>query len=183
MIIKPTSINCAVVIEAEPICDMRGAFARSFCKKTLEDYGLKFEAVQCNMANNIHANTIRGMHFQKSPFCEQKIVSCLRGAIYDVIIDLNKGSTTFGKWFGIELNDKNAKSLYVPKGFAHGYQTLTPDTVISYMVSEYYSPSYESGIRWDDNTFGIRWREMGEEIVISEKDRNWKDFNKYSDGI
>lgn len=182
MIIKKTSLNQAVTIELEPIKDDRGFFARSFCKKTLAEYGIHFDTVQCNIAFNNFAHTLRGMHFQKPPFCEEKIISCTSGAVYDVIIDLNRKSPTFGKWFGITLSAENQKSLYVPKGFAHGYQTLTDNASITYMVSQYYAPSYESGVRWNDASFGIEWPSQ-ENLILSSKDKSWKDFDKDTDGM
>ena len=177
-----TSLEKAMTIELEPITDNRGFFARSFCKKTLEGYGIFFDVVQCNIAFNKYARTLRGMHFQKPPFGEEKIVSCSNGAVYDVIIDLNKNSTTFCQWFGITLSAENQTSLYVPKGFAHGYQTLTDHASITYMVSQYYTPAYESGVRWNDSAFGIKWP-FQEDAIISSKDSNWVEFNKGVDGI
>lgn len=182
VIIRPTPLHKAVLIEMEPIQDNRGYFARSFCKKTLLEYGIAFDMVQCNVTMNHHPYTLRGMHFQIPPFCEDKIISCFNGAIYDVIIDLNRQSPTFGKWFGQTLSVQDTLSLYVPKGFAHGYQTLTENAGISYMVSEYYTPSHESGVRWNDSAFGIEWPHRNG-IIISAKDEHWKDFNKKADGI
>lgn len=177
-----TSLQKAVTIELDPIKDDRGFFARSFCKRTLAQHGIVFDVVQCNVAFNKCARTLRGMHFQFPPFGEEKIISCSNGAVYDVIIDLNKNSTTFCQWFGITLSAENQTSLYVPKGFAHGYQTLTDNTSITYMVSQYYAPAYESGIRWNDRTFGIQWP-FHENLIISSKDSNWGDFNQETGGI
>ena len=182
MKISPTPLQKAATIQWEPIRDDRGFFARSFCKRTLEQSGIFFDTVQCNVAYNHHARTLRGMHFQRPPFSEKKIVSCIRGAVYDVIIDLNQTSATFGKWFGITLSAENQTSLYVPKGFAHGYQTLTEDAAISYMVSQYYTPDFESGVRWNDPAFGIQWP-FEEQLLISAKDSNWEDFDPETDGI
>ncbi|MEX3618288.1 dTDP-4-dehydrorhamnose 3,5-epimerase [Paenibacillus glucanolyticus] len=182
MLVQSTPLNHAVVIEMEPIQDSRGFFARGFCKETLAQHGIFFDVVQSNMAFNHLPGTLRGMHFQVPPFCEQKIISCYQGAIYDVIIDLNRDSPTFGQWFGLTLSAENHLSLYVPKGFAHGYQTLTENTSIHYMVSEYYTSTHESGVRWDDSAFGIDWPRI-EELIISPKDKQWKDFNKSTDGM
>ncbi len=182
MIITKTPLNRAVTIELEPIKDERGFFARSFCKKTLAEYGIRFDTVQCNLAFNNFARTLRGMHFQKPPFCEDKIISCISGAVYDVIIDLDRESATFGKWFGITLSAENRTSLYVPKGFAHGYLTLTENAGVTYMVSQYYTPSHESGVRWDDPAFGIEWP-FRDHLLLSAKDRNWKDFDRDADGM
>ncbi|MBS4212616.1 dTDP-4-dehydrorhamnose 3,5-epimerase [Neobacillus rhizophilus] len=182
MFVKPIPLHQAALIEMEPIQDSRGFFARSFCKKTLADHGISFDVVQSNMAFNHSKATLRGMHFQLPPYCEDKIVSCFQGSIYDVIIDLNRQSPTFGKWFGITLSQENRLSLYVPKGFAHGYLTLTDHAAIHYMVSEYYSPSHESGVRFDDEVFGIDWP-VKDDLIISEKDRKWKNFDLGRDGI
>lgn len=182
MLVQSIPLHQAAVIEIEPIQDNRGYFARSFCKKTLNEHGLIFDAVQTNIAFNLHANTLRGMHFQLPPFSEDKIVSCFQGAIYDVIVDLNQESPTFGKWYGLTLSLENRLSLYVPKGFAHGYQTLTDNTCIHYMVSEYYTPSHESGVRWNDKAFGIEWP-ITENLIVSSKDEQWKDFNQSINGM
>lgn len=182
MLVRSTPLNHAAIIEMEPIQDSRGFFARGFCKKTLADHGIFFDVVQSNIAFNHLPGTLRGMHFQVPPFCEQKIVSCHQGAIYDVIIDLNRDSPTFGEWFGLTLSAENRLSLYVPKGFAHGYQTLTEHTSIHYMVSEYYTPTHESGVRWNDGAFGVEWPHV-EDLIISPKDEQWKDFNRSSDGM
>jgi len=182
MLVQSTPLNAAAVIEMEPIRDDRGFFARSFCKKTLAEHGISFDVVQANMAFNHQAGTLRGMHFQVPPFCEQKIISCYQGAIYDVIIDLNRNSPTFGKSYGLTLSAENRLSLYVPKGFAHGYQTLNDNASIHYMVSEHYTPTHESGVRWNDLAFGIEWPQV-EELIISPKDKQWKDFNIDIDGM
>ncbi|MFC7373019.1 dTDP-4-dehydrorhamnose 3,5-epimerase [Fictibacillus iocasae] len=182
MVIHPTPLHQAVILEMQPILDNRGYFVRSFCKKTLDDHGISFDNVQSNIAYNRNHGTLRGMHFQLPPYCEDKIVSCIQGSIYDVIIDINRESPTFGKWFGITLSENNHMSLYVPKGFAHGYLTLSSNTSIHYMVSNYYAPSYESGVRWDDKTFGINWP-LEDNLIISEKDKQWQNFNMITDGI
>ncbi|WJM07855.1 dTDP-4-dehydrorhamnose 3,5-epimerase [Paenibacillus sp. PK1-4R] len=182
MLIHPTPLNKAAVIELEPITDSRGYFARSFCQTEMKAKGINFNMTQSNVAFNLKSGTLRGMHFQKPPYSEDKIVTCFSGAIYDVIIDLNYKSSTFGKWYGVTLSEKNRFSLYVPKGFAHGYKTLTDNTNIHYMVSESYTPSHESGVRWNDEAFGIEWPES-EHTIISQKDESWNAFNMKTDGI
>ncbi|WDF51490.1 dTDP-4-dehydrorhamnose 3,5-epimerase [Paenibacillus sp. KACC 21273] len=182
MIIESTPLKDAFIFKQEPIEDERGYFSRTFCRKTLNTYGIEFEMVQSNMAFNRYSKTLRGMHFQKPPFSEQKIVSCLQGAIYDVIIDIRLESPTFGQWFGTMLSKNNMSSLYIPKGFAHGYQTLEDNSSISYMVSENYTPSHESGIRWNDEAFKIDWP-VTDGLLVSDKDRNWIDFRRDIDGI
>jgi dTDP-4-dehydrorhamnose 3,5-epimerase len=182
MKVSPAPLYRAAVLEMEPIQDSRGYFVRSYCKKTLLEHGISFEMVQSNVAYNRRHGTLRGMHFQLPPYSEDKIVSCIQGAIYDVIIDLNLESPTFGQWFGVTLSAENNLSLYVPKGFAHGYQTLTDNTSIHYMVSEYYTPTHESGVRWNDVAFGIQWPIM-DDLIISVKDERWADFNSVTDGV
>ncbi|MCM3750206.1 dTDP-4-dehydrorhamnose 3,5-epimerase family protein [Paenibacillus pasadenensis] len=184
MIIKSVPLNNAAVIERKPIQDSRGYFARSFCKKTLAEYGIAFDVAQASVAFNQYQNTLRGMHFQRPPFCEDKIISCVSGAIYDVIIDLNKESSTYGECFGITLTEDNNLSLVVPKGFAHGYLTLQPNTSIEYLVSEYYTPSHESGIRWNDTAFLLEWPITDvSQLIISNKDKQWNDFDLDKNGL
>lgn len=182
MIIQNTTLHRAAIITMEPIHDQRGFFARSFCKDELAKHSIPFDIVQCNIAFNHKARTLRGMHFQKPPFCEDKFVSCTSGSIYDVIIDLNRDSPSFGQWYGITLSADVGKSLYVPQGFAHGYQTLTENSSVAYMLGQFYTPSHESGVRWDDPAFGIAWPYQ-ENIIISEKDQTWKDFRMDTDGM
>lgn len=182
MIIQNTPLHKAAIITMEPIRDTRGFFGRSFCKKTLADHNISFDVVQYNVAFNYQARTLRGMHFQKPPFCEDKIIYCTKGSIYDVIIDLNLGSPTFGQWYGITLTEDDSKSLYIPKGFAHGYETLEDNSGIAYMVTEFYTPSHESGVRWNDGAFNIDWP-YRENIIISDKDKLWEDFRRDTHGI
>ncbi|MDQ7096254.1 dTDP-4-dehydrorhamnose 3,5-epimerase [Desulfosporosinus sp. PR] len=175
MIFSETPLVGAYLIDIEPIEDVRGFFARSFCKNEFTVHGLQSEFVQCNIASNYKKGTLRGMHYQLEPYAEVKLVRCIRGSIYDVVIDLREKSSTFKKWFSVELSAGNCKMLYVPEGFAHGYQTLTDDTEVFYQVSEFYQPNYERGIRWDDGNFDIQW--PLQEKIISSKDRNWDIFN------
>lgn len=170
-----TPLKGAFVIELEKHGDERGFFARAFCKKEFAEIGLNNEIVQINNSLSAHEGTLRGMHYQLEPKSEDKIVRCIKGALFDVILDLRKNSKTFGKWFGIELTSENRKMLYAPKGFAHGYQTLENDTEAFYMVTEFYSPELERGIRWNDPKFNIKWAK--EPTHISEKDQNLPDFN------
>ncbi len=176
MIFLETILKGAYIIEPESIKDRRGFFARTWCKQEFEAGGLNPQIVQCNIAFNIKKGTIRGMHYQRAPYEEVKLVRCTKGAIYDVIIDLRLDSPTYGKWVGVELTVVNHKMLYVPEGFAHGYQTLEDNTEVFYQVSQFYTPGAEQGIRWDDPSFDIVWPES-EFTLISDKDRNWPDFN------
>jgi dTDP-4-dehydrorhamnose 3,5-epimerase len=165
----------AYLIELDRIEDERGFFARTFCRDEFAEHGLETEVVQANTAFNRRSGTLRGMHFQAAPHEESKLVRCTRGAVYDVIVDLRPGSPTHTRWVGVELTAENDVMLYVPKGFAHGYQTLVDETETSYLMSEHYEPSAASGVRWNDPAFGIDWPET-EERVINDRDRTWPDY-------
>jgi dTDP-4-dehydrorhamnose 3,5-epimerase len=155
--------------------DERGFFARTWCRKEFEQHGLGTEFVQANLSHNKCKGTIRGLHFQLKPFAEAKLVRCIRGAVWDVIVDLRRDSSTYMKWFGVELSADNRRQLYVPKNFAHGYQTLVDDAEVLYHVSEFYTPDYERGIRWDDPAFSIHWPQSTG-VVVSTKDQSWPAF-------
>jgi len=172
-----TELKGAYIIELEPIEDERGFFARTFCQEEFKKAGIEFTIVQCNISYNKKKGTIRGMHYQDLPYPEAKIVSCIKGKIYDVVIDLRPHSPTFGKWISVELDDKNFRMLYVPKFFAHGFQTLEDDTIVFYQMSEFYHPECARGIRWNDPFFNIKW--PLEPTVISEKDKNWPLWNSW----
>ena len=169
-----TKLKGAYVIELEPIEDERGFFARSFCQKEFEKYGLNPRIVQCNISHNNKKGTVRGMHYHITPYAETKIVSCIRGKIYDVIIDLRKHSPTYRQWYAVELSWNNGKILYVPEGFAHGFQTLEDNTVVYYQMSEFYHPESARGVRWDDPVFVINW--PSDNTILSEQDRNYSLF-------
>jgi len=169
-----TKLKGTYIIELEPMEDERGFFARSFCQKEFKKHGLNFRIVQCNISFNKKRGTLRGMHYQVSPYEEAKLVSCIRGAIYDVIIDLRQDSPTYCQWFAVELTEENYKMLYIPKGFAHGFQTLEDNTVVFYQMSEFYYPECARGVRWDDSTFEIEWPLS--EQVMSKKDLSYPDF-------
>ena len=169
-----TKLKGTYIIELEPMEDERGFFARSFCQKEFKKHGLNPRIVQCNISFNKKRGTLRGMHYQVSPYEEAKLVSCIRGAIYDVIIDLRQDSPTYCQWFAVELTEENYKMLYIPKGFAHGFQTLEDNTVVFYQMSEFYYPECARGVRWDDSTFEIEWPLS--EQVMSKKDLSYPDF-------
>ena len=171
MIFKETILKGAFVIDIEAIEDRRGFFARSWCKLEFEAAGLLSDFVQHNMGYSIREGTVRGLHYQIEPYQEVKVVRCTRGAIYDVIVDLQPDSATYKKWFGIELSALNHKMLYVPKGFAHGYQTLSDDSEIHYLTSEIYHADFAKGHRYDDPAFGIQW--PIEISLISDQDLSW----------
>ena len=166
-----TPINDAYVIELEMMEDQRGFFARLFCHKEFKEKKLINNFVQINNSFTKKQGTIRGMHYQKKPKQEVKIVRCISGKIYDVIIDLRKNSNTYLKWYGIELNSKNKKMLYVPKGCAHGFLTLTKNCEVFYLVSQEYSPKHEMGLRFDDPKIKIKW--PIKILYGSDKDMNW----------
>jgi len=157
MIFTETKLKGAYIIELEKLEDERGFFARTWDKKIFAEHGLDPKLVQCSISFNKKKGTIRGLHYQQSPYEESKIVRCTRGKIFDVIVDLRVKSKTFKKWFGIELFPQSYKMLYVPKGFAHGFQTLANNTEVFYQISEFYKKKYASGFRWNDNSFDIRW--------------------------
>lgn len=170
-----TGLKGAYMIETEPISDNRGFFARSWCEQEFRDYGLNPNLVQCNISFNTKKGTLRGMHYQIKPHEEAKLVRCTQGSIYDVIIDIRSESNTFKQWFGVELTAKNHKMLYIPEGFAHGFQTLEDDTEVFYQMSNFYHPECARGIRFDDPSFGIKWI-LTEDLIISEKDQNYANF-------
>lgn len=175
MIFKETNLKGAFVIELEKREDERGFFARTWCKKEFEANGLETGLVQANLSLSRKAGTLRGMHYQAAPYEETKLVKCTKGALYDVIIDLRPNSLTYKQWFAVELTENNYKMLYVPKGFAHGFQTLVDNVEVFYLVTQFYSPSSERGVRWNDPQFGIKWPDVNIRS-ISEKDKNWPDY-------
>ena len=176
MIFKETKLKGAYIIELELLEDERGFFARTFCQEEFEVHGLNPRVVQCNIAFNRKKGTLRGMHYQVAPHEEAKLVSCIRGAIYDVIIDLRPDSTTYRQWLTVELDAEDYKMLYVPEGFAHGFQTLKDNTVVFYQMSEFYHPECARGVQWDDPAFGIEWPLA--EVIISAKDRGYSNFEQ-----
>lgn len=174
MIFIETKLKGAFIIEPEPIEDERGFFARTFCQEEFKAHGLNFRVVQCNISFNKERGTLRGMHYQIAPYQEAKLVRCTRGAIYDVIIDLRPESPTFKQWIAVELTAENRRMLYVPEGFAHGFQTLEDNTEVFYMMSEFYHPECARGVRWNDPAFGIEWAIAV--TIISAKDRKYPNF-------
>lgn len=171
----PTRFADAWLIELEPIGDERGFFARSFCVNEFRDKGLETTFAQHSRSLSSDKGTLRGMHFQTAPHSEVKLVSCLQGALYDVIIDLRPASPTFRQWQGFELSAANRHQLYIPKGFAHGFQTLEENTEVNYLISEFYAPQAASGVRYNDPQFDITWPLAI--TVLSEKDQNWPDYS------
>jgi|SRR3972149_5563609 len=173
MIFRETKLKGAFIIELEKREDDRGFFARAWCKKEFEEHGLTSNVVQSNIAFNKRKGTLRGLHYQDAPYGEVKVVRCTRGSLYDVMVDLRPGSTTFRQWLGVELTPDNNKMVYIPEGFAHGYQTLEDNTEVTYQVSQFYFPDFERGLRYDDPAIGIDWPLIVK--IISEKDKGWPD--------
>ena len=172
---NPTPLAGACTIDLEKRGDDRGFFARLFCETEFAEAGLETRFLQINNSLSGSKGTLRGLHYQLPPAAEVKVVRCVRGALWDVILDLRAGSASFGKWFGTELSAENRTMMYVPRGFAHGFVTLTDDAEAIYLVSAAYSPDNERGVRYDDPAVGIEW--PLQPVDISEKDRNWPDLD------
>jgi dTDP-4-dehydrorhamnose 3,5-epimerase len=170
-----TPLKGAFLIELERRGDDRGWFARLFCQQEYAQQGLCRNIVQASNSFSKNKGTLRGMHYQLAPKAEDKVVRCVRGALLDVIVDLRPESATFLQHFGVELNEENRTMLFVPKGFAHGFLTLTEDTETFYLVTEFYSPRDERGLRYNDPKLGIRWPFAP--VIISEKDSKYPDFD------
>lgn len=175
MIFAETKLPGAYLIDIEKRGDQRGFFARAWCQKEFEAHGLIRRVVQANISLSKRKGTLRGMHYQAAPYAEAKLVRCTRGAIYDAIIDLRPDSPTYMQWLGVELTAENYRMLYVPEGFAHGFQTLVDNTEVAYQVSQFYTPEAEGGVRYNDPAFGIEW--PLEVQVISDKDKSWPDYS------
>jgi dTDP-4-dehydrorhamnose 3,5-epimerase len=174
MIFTETILKGAYLIKPERLEDDRGFFARVWCRKEFENHGLNTALVQCNVSFNAFKGTLRGMHFQLHPHEEAKLVRCTMGAIYDVIIDLRKNSSTYLRHFGEILSAENRNMFYIPEGLAHGFITLEDRTEVFYQMSDFYNAESAKGVRWNDPAFGIQW--ASEVRVISERDRNYPDF-------
>lgn len=174
MILRETPIAGAFVAEIEPRRDERGLFARTFDRELFAERGLASEVVQASVSFNARKGTLRGLHYQAEPHGEEKLVRCVRGAIHDVIVDLRPDSATYCGWFGIDLDDESRRALYIPKGIAHGFQTLTDSAEVLYQMSTPYVPDAARGVRWDDRAFGVRW--PAGERTMSERDRTYPDF-------
>ena len=157
MTFHETELSGLVVIESSAAVDSRGYFLRTFCEKTFSDQSLNTNWPQTNLSYTARRGTIRGMHFQRDPAPEIKLIQCLTGRILDVIVDLRKGSATYGKWLPFELSEENHRMLYVPGGFAHGFQCLEDDCRVSYMMSESYVPTLAAGVRWNDPDLAVQW--------------------------
>ena len=179
IIFRETKLKGAFVIEPEEFKDDRGFLKRSFSQKEFAEHGLNPNVAECNISFSKNRYTIRGMHFQKPPFAQAKLVRCTKGAVYDVIIDLRPDSETFKQWIGETLTEQNRLMLYVPEGFAHGFQTLENDSEVFYQMSQVYAPKSEGGVRWNDPAFGIAWPAM-DGITIKPRDEEYEDFKGFA---
>jgi dTDP-4-dehydrorhamnose 3,5-epimerase len=173
----PTPLTGAYLIELELLEDERGFFARSFCQSEFRAHGLDPVVAQCNVSFNRKRGTLRGLHYQAEPHVEAKLVRCTRGAVWDVIVDLRKGSLTVRQWHAAELTADNRRALYIPAGFAHGFQTLADDSEVLYQMSEFYHPESARGILWDDPALQINWPLSNP--TVSERDRSYPPLNEF----
>jgi dTDP-4-dehydrorhamnose 3,5-epimerase len=173
---KSIELKDSFIIESKKLNDNRGFFSRILCSKKFKKKKLTSRFVQINNSFSKKKNTLRGMHYQLYPFAESKVIRCIKGSIFDVILDLRKNSKTFGKWFGMILSEDNRKMIYVPKGFAHGFLTLEDNTEVLYFSSSFYNKKYEKGIMYDDPKFSIKWPTNPK--IISKKDSSWPYFIK-----
>ena len=174
MIFTETNLRGAFIIEVEKLEDNRGFFSRAWCQKESDAYRLGVHFVQFNITFSKTRGTLRGLHYQTVPYEEVKLIRCTKGGIYDVAIDLRPASATFSQWIGVKLTANNHKMLYVPEGFAHGYETLEDNSEVFYATSECYFPEGEGGVRYNDPAFGISW--PTDVLVISDKDKSWPDY-------
>jgi len=170
MIFTETNLKGAYIIDPEPFVDERGLFARVYCKEEFKEIDFQSEFVQFNHSVNKSKRTFRGLHYQRPPFSEVKLIRCIRGNVFDIIVDLRKDSTTFLKHYCIELSEKNMKTMLVPQGFAHGFLTLEDNSQMLYHHTEYFKPGFEAGLRYDDPVLNIKLPEVPK--IISEKDKN-----------
>lgn len=167
----PTPMEGACVVELQQLDDERGFFARSFCRQEFEARGLNPDIAQCNVSFNRLRGTLRGLHYQAEPYSEAKLVRCTQGAIWDVIVDLRPESPSFRRWHAVELSAASRLALYVPEGFAHGFQTLADDSEVLYLMSQFYRPDAARGLRWDDPVLAINWPVADPQV--SERDRGF----------
>lgn len=175
MTFTETSLPGVIIVDADTFVDTRGHFASVWIRGEFEARGLETNMMQCSIAANRKRGTIRGLHYQRAPYAQDKLVRVIRGSVFDVAVDLRPGSATRRQWIGLELSAESPRMLYIPKGFAHGYQTLTDDAEVLYFISSQYAPDHQGGIRWDDPALAIDWP-LGRPAVISERDARYPDF-------
>jgi dTDP-4-dehydrorhamnose 3,5-epimerase len=176
MIFATTPLSGAVLVTPDRFADERGFFAVTWDQAEFESHAINPRLVQRNLSGNHAAATLRGMHFQREPHAQAKLVICLTGAVFDVAVDLRPESPSYRQWFGAELRADTGTMLYIPEGCAHGYETLEPDSTVEYLMSGLYAPDSADGVRWDDPAFGIRWPLPP--TVMAERDRTWSDFGQ-----
>ncbi len=181
MTFTPTPLHGCYTISLTPFGDERGWFARTYCKKEFAAIGHTAEWVQLNHSFTAAKGTIRGMHYQLPPFTEIKMVRCIAGAVYDVVVDLRAGSPSFLQWTGVELSAGNQQMLYIPAGFAHGFQALTSDAALLYHHSAYYTPGAEGGLRYNDPAINIQWPQ--EATLLSDRDLNHPLIDQHFKGL
>jgi dTDP-4-dehydrorhamnose 3,5-epimerase len=174
MKLTETPLSGAYLVDLERKGDDRGFFARQFCQKEFQDAGLADQFVQVNTSFSVAKGTLRGMHYQLGKAAEAKLVRCIRGGIWDCILDLRPDSTTFGQWYGAELSADSRRMMYIPKGFAHGFLSLTSDSEVLYFMDAFYTPEMARGVRWNDPKFAIAWPD--DPVVISDRDRSHPEF-------
>lgn len=174
MIFTPARLDGVWLVDLDPHEDDRGTFARTWCRREFDEHGLPTELVQCSLSRTRRRGTIRGLHWQAPPHAEDKLVRCSRGTVWDVAVDLRPDSDTYLEHVAVELSEDNGRALLVPKGFAHGFQTLTDDAEVLYKMSEYYEPEAGRGARWDDPAFGIDW--PVDDPILHPRDASYPDF-------
>jgi dTDP-4-dehydrorhamnose 3,5-epimerase len=179
MVLTPTPIPGVQVIALTPLMDERGFFAVGFSRHAFSEHGLEPHIEQVNLSYNAASGTLRGLHYQLAPYAETKVVRCVKGAAFDVVVDLRPASPSYCRWFGITLDAEQRRALYIPEGVAHGFQTLTSDTEVLYTVSAPYTPSHCRGVRWDDPAFGIEWPDHAHR-TLHPRDRAYADFDRTS---
>ncbi len=172
-----TPIPGLLLIEPKVFSDSRGLFYESYNQKTFAEMGIKVTFVQDNVSRSVKG-VLRGLHYQLEPYAQAKLVSVSVGKVFDVVVDIRKGSPTFGKWFGVELSEENKQMLFIPEGFAHGFQVLSEVAEFRYKVTNFYVPEVDRGILWNDPAIGIQWRDLGVEPILSEKDRKAKPLHE-----
>jgi dTDP-4-dehydrorhamnose 3,5-epimerase len=176
MIFSETAIPGVWTLDLERREDSRGFFARTYCEHEFASHGLLTRFVQCNISSNTRRGTLRGMHFQREPRPEVKLVRCTRGAVYDVVVDLRPESPAYCRWMAVELTAENRRALYIPAGIAHGFQTLVDDTELYYHMGEFYDPALAAGVRWNDPAFAIDWPIA--DPILSDKDTAYPDYGR-----
>lgn len=174
MYFRETKLSGTFEIQIEPLRDERGFFARTWCSREFDEHGLKPQIAQSNLSSNDHRGTLRGLHYQEAPHGEAKLVQCIRGVIYDVVVDLRPGSRTYCDWIAVFLTAEKHNMLYVPEGCAHGFLTMEEQSEVFYQMSQFYNPEASRGVRWNDPAFRITW--PADVRVISERDRTYPDF-------